>query len=115
MELSNPAFLQGLFSFCGKGLESPESLAGASYRVPFDKRAQLIYFRAGNSAPELITLILLCNGEPIRYFPVGALAAYHVALAVTEDLEPESVLEIQVLAPEDLQGTAVIDIGFIEI
>ena len=115
MELSNPAFLQGLFSFTGEGLESPVPLAGASYRVPFDKRAQLVYFRAGNSAQALITLVLLCNTKVIRYFPVGASSAYHVALAVTEDIDPESVLEIQVLAPKGLDGTAVVDIGFIEI
>jgi len=115
MDLSTPAFLQGVYSFSGSGLETPSTLEGAVYQVPYDKRAQLIYFRAGNSADALINLILLRDGKPMRYFPIGAKASLHVSLAVVEDLSPESTLELQVAAPEGIDGIAVVDIGFVEI
>jgi hypothetical protein len=38
-----------------------------------------------------------------------------VPLAVVEDLEPETKIEIYVGAPEGVSGTAVIDLGIIEI
>jgi hypothetical protein len=72
----------------------------ASYKVPFDKRAQLIYLRAGNSTPELVYLALSRNAKPFRFFPIGAKGAIHVQLAIVEDLEPESELELSVGAPE---------------
>jgi hypothetical protein len=111
----NPRFIQGVFSFEGKGLESPFSLGpNTSYKVPGDKRAQLIYLRAGNSASELISLSMLRNGEAMRLFPVGARASVHVPLAVVEDIFPESQLEIVLAAPEGVKGTLVLDLGLLE-
>src|SRR5688572_17144591 len=47
-------FLQGVFTFSGAGLAKPLPLAdGLAYAVPADRRAQLIYFRAGSSADDL--------------------------------------------------------------
>jgi len=115
MDLSTPAFLQGFFPFAGAGLENPVPLKGATYTVPGDKRAQMVYFRAGNSGKDLITLILLCDGKPIRFFPIGARNALHVSLAVTEDLAPDSRITLQVAAKPDKEGLAVVDIGFVEI
>ncbi len=115
MDSSTPAFLQGIFAFTGSGLETPVTLEGASYQVPYDKRSQLIYFRAGNSTDELITVILLYDGKPLRYFPVGAKSSLHVPLAVVDDLAPESRIELQIVAPEDTSGAVVVDIGFVEI
>jgi assimilatory nitrate reductase catalytic subunit len=83
--------------------------------VPPDKRAQLIYLRAGNSAPELVYFALMQNGATMRLFPVGASGATHVPLAVVEDLEPDTKIEIYFGAPEGVSGTAVIDLGIIEI
>ena len=114
--LERPAFIQGIFGFEGRGLECPmpfPKLAG--YVVPPDRRAQTIYFRAGNASPELICLVLTRNGKPMRYFPVGAKSSIHVALAVVEDLLPGSVMEILVAAPEGLRSMAVVDVGFVEI
>jgi hypothetical protein len=82
------------------------------YEVPAGKKAKLVYVRAGNSSAEMVTLLLTKNSRPMRYFPVGAKASYHVSLAVTEDIISESELEILLAAPEGLEGTVVVDFGF---
>jgi hypothetical protein len=110
-----PRFIQGVFSFKGTGLGAPYPLDDkARYVVPGDKRAQLIYMRAGNSADALVYLVLTRDGKPMRYFPLGAKASQHVPLAVVEDVFPESKLEILVAAPEGVQGTVVVDFGLLE-
>jgi hypothetical protein len=113
---SKPRFLQGVFGFTGAGYARPVLLDAATvYTVPPDKRAQLIYLRAGSSAPEMVFFALMQNGAVMRLFPVGAGGATHVPLAVVEDLEPDTKIEIFVGAPEGVTGTAVIDLGIIEI
>lgn len=114
--LEKPAFIQGLFEFDGQGLSSPVSFPfPAIYKVPPDKRAQTIYFRAGNAAAEMIYLVLTRGGEAMRYFPVGAKSSIHVALAVLEDLSPGSAIELLVAAPKGMKSSVVIDVGFMEI
>ena len=114
--LETPSFIQGVFAFEGKGLERPSPVRPeAVYVAPRDKRAQLIYLRAGNSAPELIYVLLSVNGKPFRYFPIGAKASVHVQLAIVEDLTPESRLELSVGAPEGLRGAVPLDLGLMEI
>ena len=93
----------------------PIALAEAAYTVPAGQRAQLIYFRGGNSADDLIYLVLMRDGKPMRYFPLGAKADTHIALAVVEDLLSDTQIEVCVAAPEGLQGMAVLDIGLMEI
>jgi hypothetical protein len=111
-----PRFLQGVFAFKGSGFDKPTALDGKlAYTVPSDKRAQLIYLRAGNSSGELVYLLLTRDGKPMRYFPVGAKSCEHVALVVTEDIFPETKLEVLLAAPADVSGSVVIDIGFLEI
>src|SRR3954471_16460546 len=113
---TTPRFIQGIFAFQGAGLNRPAPLDGKpAYTVPFDRRAQLIYLRAGNSTDVLVTLALLSNGKPIRYFPVGAKASVHVPLAGVEDLFPETRLEVVLAAPEGVAGTVVLDVGLMEI
>jgi hypothetical protein len=113
--LENPKFVQGVYSFNGKGLASPFSLVpSATYKVPADKRCQLTYFRAGNSSSELIYFLVKRDGSPMRYFPVGAKSAIHIALAVTEDLHPDTTLEVQMAAPADCLGEVVVDVGLVE-
>jgi hypothetical protein len=110
-----PRFIQGTFSFSGRGLSAPHPLHdSARFSVSPDKRAQLIYMRAGNSADALVCLILTRDGKPLRYFPIGAKASVHVPLAVVEDIFPESKLEVLIAAPEGVSGTVVVDIGFLE-
>ena len=114
--LEKPAFIQGLWGFEGQGLDKPQPLTPpAVYTVPVDKRAQTIYLRAGNSASELIYLVVTRGGKPMRYFPVGAKDAVHVPLAVLEDLSPGSSIEILLAAAEGVTGSLVLDAGFVEI
>ncbi len=113
---SIPKFLQGIFSFTGEGLDKAKLLNSTMiYSVPGDRRAQLIYLRAGNSSEELICLSLYRDGKVMRMFPVGAKGACHVPLAVVEDLLPDSKLEVFVSAPSGATGTAIVDIGLLEI
>jgi hypothetical protein len=114
--LEKPAFLQGLFAFEGHGLASPVSFEPkVSYTIPADKRAQTVYFRAGNASPEMIYLVLTAGGRPMRYFPVGAKGAIHVPLAVLEDISPATTVEILSAAPEGMKSTVLLDVGFVEI
>ncbi len=113
--LETPRFIQGIYSFKGAGLTHPISLdPPATFLVPVESRCQLTYLRAGNSSSELIYLLVERDGTPMRYFPVGAKSAIHIALAVTEDLEPDTLLEILIAAPEGTEGEAIIDAGFME-
>ena len=114
--LEKPVFLQGLFPFEGAGLNRPRAFTPAlTYKVPPNKRAQLVYFREGNPADELIYVLFQRNSKPMRYFPVGAKGATHVELAVVEDLEPGTVLDVLVGAPEPLSSSVLVDIGIVEI
>jgi hypothetical protein len=109
-------FIQGVFGFEGAGLETPGKLgSGAVYKVPPDKRAQIVYLRAGNSAEALICLFLQRDGKVMRYFPVGAQQSIHVPLVVTEDVVPESKIELMVSAPKGVSGTVIVDLGLIEV
>jgi hypothetical protein len=114
--LEKPTFLQGLYPFVGAGLQAPIPFEpGVTYKVPFDKRSQLVYFRAGNSCDEMIYVLFKRDGKPMRYFPIGAKGAMHVSLAVVEDLQPDTLLELLVAAPEGTKGSVLIDIGLMEI
>ena len=114
--LENPAFIQGLFAWTGQGLECPVPFdPPVAYHVPSDKRAQTVYFRAGNASAEMIYLVLTNGGKPMRYFAVGAKGAIHVSLAVVEDISPGSTVEILLAAPAGLVSSVLLDIGFMEI
>ena len=110
-----PRFISGVFPFEGRGLDAPAALGKAIYTVPSDKRAQFIYFRAGNSLDELVCVVLMRDGKPMRYFPVGAKAVLHVPLAVVEDIFPETKLEVWFAAPKGSVGSCVLDIGLLEL
>ena len=83
--------------------------------MPADKRGQLIYFRGGNSTAELAYVTLMQDGKPARTFSVGAKSGVHVPLAVVEDLQPDTRIEVFFGAAAGVSGTLVIDIGIIEI
>jgi hypothetical protein len=109
-------FLQGMFGFEGAGLANPTPLGAAmTYKVPPDTRAQIVYVRAGNSSAGLVCLTLLRDGKVMRLFPVGANQSVHVPLAMTEDVFPESQLELTVSAPKGVAGMVVVDVGLFEI
>ncbi|MEJ5913941.1 molybdopterin oxidoreductase [Pseudokineococcus sp. 1T1Z-3] len=109
-------FLQGVHPFEGEGLEKPVALdAALRYVVPDGARAQVLYFRGGNSSPELAVVVLLRGGVPMRYFPVAARGDVHVPLRVVEDVEAGETLELRVAAPEGVSGTVVVDLGLVEV
>ncbi|GAA4989335.1 molybdopterin oxidoreductase [Kineococcus glutinatus] len=113
---STPRFLQGAHTFTGAGLEKPVPLDGApAYAVPEGVRAQALYFRGGNSTDEMVSAVLLRDGVPMRWFPIGARGSVHVPLRVVEDLEAPTVLEVRVAAPEGVTGTLVLDLGLVEV
>jgi assimilatory nitrate reductase catalytic subunit len=113
---TTPRFLQGVFPFQGKGLEKPVVVNPAlRYVVPDGVVAQALYFRGGNSSDEMITAVLLREGVPMRYFPIGAKGDVHVPLRVVEDLSAGTMLELQVAAPDGLAGTIVVDLGLVEV
>jgi hypothetical protein len=109
-------FVQGMFAFTGRGLETPVSLEPkAVYQVPPDKRAQLVYCRVGNPTPEFLYLVLRRDGKPMRLFPCGGKSGIHVPLAIIDDILPNSLLELAIAAPEGLTAKVMIDMGFVEI
>ncbi|MGI4790844.1 MAG: hypothetical protein ACRYFS_18590 [Janthinobacterium lividum] len=113
---SKPQLLQGVFKFEGQGLTNPHPLTGGpTYTVPVGKRSQFVYFRAGNSSAEMVYIVLMRDGAPMRYFPIGARGDVHVALAVVEDMMSGTKLEAYLAAPEGVSGTVVLDIGLVEV
>jgi hypothetical protein len=113
---STPRFLQGPFDFEGNGLDKPALIdESLRYVVPAGAVTQPVYFRGGNSSDELITVVLFRDGKPMRYFPIAAKGATHVALRVVEDLLGDTVLELFVAAPAGTTGTVVVDLGLVEI
>ena len=78
-------FLQGIYSFEGQGLSKPIPIdPGLTYTVPPGVTGQALYFRGGNSTDEMITIVLVRDGQPMRYFPIGARDGTHVPLRVVE-------------------------------
>ena len=113
---STARFLQGVYEFRGKGLDKPFLIdPQLTYTVPAGNEAQFVYFRGGNASGALVCAILVRDGEPMRYFPIGARASTHVALRVVEDLLAETEIEIQLVAPAGASGHVVIDVGLVEI
>ncbi|BBY15442.1 molybdopterin oxidoreductase [Mycolicibacterium litorale] len=113
---STPRFLQGVFEFEGNGLDKPMPIdAALRYVVPAGAIAQPVYFRGGNSSDEMVTVVLFRDGKPMRYFPIAAKGATHVALRVVEDLLGDTVLELSVAAPTGCAGTLIVDLGLVEI
>jgi assimilatory nitrate reductase catalytic subunit len=114
--ISKPAFLQGIYPFDGSGLDKPALLhPDLTYTVPAGTTTQPLYFRGGNTTDELVTVVLVRDGVPMRYFPIGARAGTHVALAVVEDIDEGSTLELRLAAREGLTGSVVVDLGLVEV
>ena len=114
--LSTPRFLQGIHEFTGTGYDKPSLLhASLQYEVPPGVTTQPLYFRGGNSSDELVTVLLMRDGVPARYFPIGARSDCHVTLRVVEDLPDGTILELHLAAPDGLVGTVVVDMGLVEV
>ena len=114
MDSSSHDFIQGVFQLRGRAASTMPARAGRrlAYKVPPDKRAQIIYLRAGNSADELIYLILLRDGKPMRYFPIGAKQSDPRAAGGDRGHLPREPARVLVAAPEGRsRAIVVIDIG----
>lgn len=111
-----PHFLQGVFPFVGRGLFDLAPLNDdLSYLVPKNKTAEVLYVRGGNYSDDLIYLALSANGTPIRYFPVGPKADFHVSLAIVEVHAAGTRLDVCLAAPRGLSGTVIVDVGVVEV
>ncbi|MDF2824888.1 MAG: hypothetical protein K0R68_2296 [Mycobacterium sp.] len=112
---SIPRFLQGAFEFTGGGYDKPAPLdASLRYVVPAGATTQPVYFRGGNSSDQMVSVVLFRDGKPMRYFPIAATGATHVALRVVEDLLADTVLEVYVAAPPGTAGSVIVDLGLVE-
>jgi hypothetical protein len=113
---STARFLQGVFPFQGKGIDAPVPIdAALAYTVPGGVVTQPVYFRGGNTTGELICVVLMRDGAPMRYFPIGARGEVHVPLRVVEDLDGGTVIELHLAAPDGLSGSVVVDLGLVEV
>ena len=89
---------------------SPPRRAGP--RRPDGVISQALYFRGGNTTDELITVVLMRDGVPMRYFPIGAKGDVHVPLRVVEDLDGGTVdRAARWPRPTGCSGTVVVDLG----
>ncbi|GAB2659975.1 hypothetical protein GCM10027169_23660 [Gordonia jinhuaensis] len=114
-DASTPRFLQGIFEFEGQGFDDLAEIGGGlTITVPDGSTIQAVYFRGGNSGDDMITVVLMHNGEPVRYFPIGAKAGTHVPLRLVEDFLEGSTLELRLAAPKAATGSVVIDLGLVE-
>ena len=97
-------------------MDKPAPLHEAlTYTVPMGVTTQPLYFRGGNTSDELVAVVLMRDGVPMRYFPMGAKSDVHVPLRVVEDLEGGTAVELYIAAPEGLTGTVIIDVGLVEV
>jgi assimilatory nitrate reductase catalytic subunit len=111
-----PRFLQAIRTFEGRGLDEYLPFdPPLTYHVPDGREAQCVYFRGGNSAGELVCVVLTRDGEPMRLFPIGARSGVHIPLRITENLLTDTQLELHMSAPRGVRGTVVLDLGILEL
>ena len=72
------------------------------------------YVRAGNTADGMANVTLLRDGKVMRYFPipVGG-GSVHVPLAIVDELEPGSGINVTAAAEEP--GRLILDVGILEV
>ena len=88
---STPRFLQGPFDFEGNGLDKPLLLDDSlRYVVPAGCRNPAGVLPRRQLQRRLVTVVLFRDGKPMRYFPIAARGATHVALRVVEDLSADT-------------------------
>jgi assimilatory nitrate reductase catalytic subunit len=113
---TTPRFMQGSYHFEGQGLCKPVLIDPAlTYTVAPGTTAQALYFRGGNSTDEMIAVLLMRDGKPMRYFPIGARDGTHVPLRVVEDLISCTQIELHIAAPEGCVEIVVVDFGLLEV
>ena len=86
-------FLQGIYPV-RRGRHRQARPAGARAelrRARRHRRARRCTSAAATPPTSLITVVLMRDGVPMRYFPIGAKSDVHVPLRVVEDIEGGSV------------------------
>ncbi|MFI7583230.1 molybdopterin oxidoreductase [Kocuria sp. M1N1S27] len=112
---SQNLFLQGIYAFEGAGLDSPATIhEDLAHDVPDGVVNQPLYFRGGNTSSELVTVVLLRDGRPVRWFPMSAKGSVNVPLRVVEDVDGGSRIELGLFAPVGVRGSVVVDLGMVE-
>ncbi len=113
---SQNRFLQGVYPFEGAGIDKLSLIHPDLVRlVPDGVVCQALYLRGGNTSDELVVVVLMRDGVPMRYFPIGAKSDIHVPLRVVEDLEGGSSIELFIGAPDGLTGHVIVDLGMVEV
>lgn len=113
--LSTNVFRQGIAHLTGQGLDTMQELDQTfSHHVPDGTVCQPLYFRGGNTSDELALVVLYRDGEPMRWFPIGAKSSVHIALRVVEDVPGGSLLELRASAPAGTEVDLVLDLGLVE-
>jgi hypothetical protein len=104
--------MRGVFAFAGKGLHEPFPVdAGLRYTVPGDSVARAVRFRVVNDSGDMVCIVLVRDGSPMRYFPVASQAEVEIPPRAVEDLRGGSTLELQVAAPKGRAGSLVVDLS----
>lgn len=110
-----PVFFQGVYPFLGAGLMTPHPVSPELvYTVPEGCKAALIYLRAGNASDQMVYLSVVGNGKVRRYLPIGPQDGMHVELAIKDDMDAGTRLELHLAAGAGVLGTVVVDVGFLE-
>lgn len=104
--------LQTISEIEGEGLHAPQPL-NLSYTVPQGCSAGVQYVRSGSTVTGMTNVTLLKNGKVMRYVPVAAGGVIHVPLAIVDDLQTGT--EIEVVAVAEGSGTLILDIGVLEV
>lgn len=108
-----PVLLRGIFDFPANGLKNLELLSPKlRYIVPPGRVLGIRYVRAGVSCDKMVCLATVVNGDTHRLVPLAPNSAMHVPFAIVEPLVAGSEVEIHIAS--DAPGTAIIDVGFLE-
>jgi hypothetical protein len=104
--------MRGVFPFAGRGLHEPLSVdAGLRYTVPAGSVARAVCFHVVNRSDDMVCVVVVCDGSPMRYFPVAAQAEAEIPPRAVEDLRGGSTLELQVAAPKGRAGSLAVDLS----
>lgn len=104
--------LGGVYAFEGRGLHEPFAVdAGLRYTVPGGSMARAVRFHVVNRSDDMVCVVLVRDGSPMRYFPVAAQQEAEIPARAVEDLSGGSTLEVQVAAPKGRAGSLTVDLG----
>ena len=108
-----PVLLQGTFDFPATGLKTPDLLSPKlTYTVPAGHVAGVRYVRVGVMCDKMAVISTVVNGLPHRLIPVAANDTAHAPFAIVEPIVAGSQIEIWIAC--DAPGTAVVDIGVLQ-